>query len=359
MFRKHLLINILGTFLLGMFLTNCTPIEERVVNKKVLGIYDELWDTLYNEYVNFAYYDNEDTYSDYYRELKHANKDSLSEVQDCIREFTQAMGDPQFRLKTSVASFEYELPDWDQYAMGWMIPCQNDCYTMEQIGNNYFNCIFFLLTSQATGKQYLFFHPSNMNIKGVSFVRDEMDENMRLFREKNLDGVVVDLRYNSRMTQEHMMDVLNYFLPNNEDVVYYTQRRQSPKKLRKLTDKEPYYLAGLGLFDTLPCCVLFERNTFGCANIMAYVLSELPNVTTFSMSETGGGGAFCKEVMLAWNEEAGGYMLAADVPYILLSNDSVTFNHPLRPDVQVPYSPTKYVYYEVDNLILAALQSME
>lgn len=352
------LFNLQSLFMamLPLLIIGCEPIENRVAKKTVIGLYDELWDYLYSDYVGFDYYNNESIYDDGYQMLKSLDIDMVDTINARINEFVQRMGDPQLVIWSSGISWQYFTDSTHICNSRWIFSCDNEYYSIT-VNAGYISSCYSTLQSKKTNKKYLYFCPCSQADGNSTGSQKMLEEQMASAKAQNVAGVFVDLRSNAQMSENHMTECLRYFLPKKDTTAFYMQSRKSAKNHYELNAKESYSIQGNGQLCKLPCCVLFEKNTSGYANTMAYVLSGLPNVCSVSMTETGGGGAMVKRVYLGGDEN--GCLSAAYIPYRLLSNNVVSFNTPLKPTISIPYAEVIRGYYRIDDSILAGLQWLE
>lgn len=359
---KHYLL-VVACFLLAACTQNNgqepheTP-HDKIVNHVFWEVYDALWDTLYNEYVNFEYLHNEDVYDYGYQCLEKANKDSINEVIAAVDSFVQAMGDRLFMMGYQSYHLTYlgHHQGLETDGRWWPYGCDNDYYTLTKIGEEW-NCVFFTLQSKKTNKRYLYFMPTNQEV--TPKVSELMRKHLLSYSAEDYSGLFVDLRSNGfKMTINELDELLAYFLPAKDTIAYYTQKRKCREDLYALSEKVPHHITGHGMLCDIPCSLLITYNTYDLANCLAHILSGLPNVTTYGKMNTEGGGALTKTLTLI-DPKTSAYIGFVRFPTTILSGETMVYNRPLEPDYKIPATTSITGPFRYDDTALEALRHME
>ena len=355
--RKYFLLSVIILFV------GCDPvrqsIEENIVSNEATKTFEALWSEMDSNYVYFCEngYDW-DAYKKKYMQLVSDAKGDTAYM-EIIRMLVDEMQDVNIMLWVPGNSFFY-IPENTEY---------HDAAWTGNITKYVVNGIYFWNDSIATdhsisfsnmyraedtlqSKPYLYLVPhyygynqiDNSDYLGVAF---------NYFNVASLQGVILDLRENSRsLPYDMMLEMLRYFLPEGENVIYNESHRNVAENRCQLSSPEPYILNCNGTYSDKPLVVLFNPETINEANIMCYVLQERHGTVTISNSHTGGGGGINKSVVL--NGKIRMYY-----PDVYLGNDKYeNFNKPLEPMIRIE-GDNAHGIYRIDNRIVTALHCID
>ena len=142
-------------------------------------------------------------------------------------------------------------------------------------------------------------------------------------------GIVLDLRANSGGYGENVSNFMSCFYTGEKDL-YYTRFKEGAAHSivgRELVTSE----IGNGLVDeNIPVVLLVDRYTYSAANLCAFIMADLPNVTLIG-ERTGGGGGSLRDVALP-----NGWVLCYTASKFY-SMDDMDMELGIEPDIYVPY----------------------
>lgn len=107
----------------------------------------------------------------------------------------------------------------------------------------------------------------------------ELIESNKIIRQKNLKGIILDLRNNSGGYLESSLEVISLFVNENEIIAYQESKNE----------KKEYRASGKPLFLDLPVVVLINGGSASAAEITAGALHDLRNATLIGEQTFGKG----------------------------------------------------------------------
>lgn len=130
------------------------------------------------------------------------------------------------------------------------------------------------------------------------FEQDGFDDKMLASQLKSYShtgGVIVDLRSCTGGTPQGVSIIKQFF---SGDRVVYNEKFKTGKGRDDISAYQPIQMAGIGTIPaTTQVVCITSSNTYSMGNTIAYILSNLPNVTLLG-DKTGGGSGFVQTAIL-------------------------------------------------------------
>ena len=142
-------------------------------------------------------------------------------------------------------------------------------------------------------------------------------------------GIVLDLRANKGGYGENVCNFVSCFYTGKKDLFYSYFKEDAAHSA--MENKFVTSMAGSGLVDeNIPVMLLVDRYTYSAANLCAFIMADLPNVTLIG-ERTGGGGGGRHDVSLP-----NGWVLSYTESKFY-SMDDMDMELGVEPDIYVPY----------------------
>ena len=324
---------------LGLCFISCKPKIDIRAENDYAKAFDLIWQELEKDYVNFdkQAYDWDEIHDIYLQKMNQLTTENASQMYGIFQSLLDTIKDPELWL-------EYTAPNNLIWNYTYKRPVQHDIdyafFPIYQQKFNDFECpTKYLDYNGLIITKLIRIHDNDTSwynffatLGGAPIQMNTLKNFFEAFANNTIQktqGVIFDLRENRLIAPDLALELLESLSPVSMECTIETQERSLSKDRTKLKPKHEKEIKGMGICDTIPISIIVNERTTGSANIIAYILSSLPNVSIIGRASTGGGGGWLKKLEIASN-------INFYYPVSRLSNCTYSsFEEPLQPDTLV------------------------